>query len=105
MNVDITELLIFFDEQTPSTEEEKGYYWFKTIREDGITIIFILDLPEKKVDVIIKNSLIDIAGIGLKNCYEIKVLDEEKKCLEVLNSNGRLFLSLLSTSIIDYIEK
>ncbi len=105
MKVDITELLIFFDELMPATHEEQKVYWFKTTREDQITIIFILDLREKTVDVIIKNPSIDIAGIGLKQCSEIKILDQEKKCLEVLHSNGSCFLALLGTSILDYNEK
>lgn len=105
MNIDITELLIFFDELMPSTNEAQEYYWFKTTRKDGITIIFIIDIREKKIDIIIKSQSVDISGIGLKNCYKVKILDKEKKCLEVLNNNGRLFLSLLSSSILDYNEK
>ena len=105
MKADITELLIFFDELMAPTKESQEYYWFKTTRKDGITIIFILDVPEKTVDVIVKNPSVEIASVELKNCYEVKILDEEKKCLEVLDSNGRCFLALLGTSIMDYTEK
>jgi hypothetical protein len=106
MKADITELLIFFDELMPSTNEEQKVYWFRTTRKDQITIIFIVSIYEESVDIIIKNSSIDIVGISLKNCSEIRILDQEKKCLEILhpNSEGRCFLSLLSTSILDYNE-
>jgi len=105
MKVDITQLLILFDELMPSTNESQKYYWFKTTRKDGITIILIIDIREEKLDVIIKNQSVDISGIGIKNCEKVQVLDEEKKCLEIISKNGRLFLSLLSSSILDYNEK
>jgi hypothetical protein len=101
------ELLLFFDELMPVTNEEQGIYWFKTSRSDGLIITFSFSIYEAYVDIIIHNiSKIDIASISLENCSEIRILDENRKCLEVLheNGNGRCFLSLLEGPILDYTE-
>ena len=96
MNVDITELLIFFDELMAPTDEERKVYWFKTTREDQVTIVFVLSILEKSIGFIIKNNTdLCFSHIHLQNCSEVKILDQKKKCLEVLHSNGRCFLSLL----------
>ena len=69
MNVDITELLIVFDELMPVTDREQGVYWFKTLRPDGIIITFAFSIYERYVDVIIHNTAkVDIASLSLENC-------------------------------------
>ena len=46
---------------------------------------------------------IDIASLSLDNCSTIKVLDEKRKCLEILqNEKGRCFLSLVGSPILEY---
>ncbi|HEX4840341.1 MAG TPA: hypothetical protein VFU89_07875 [Rhabdochlamydiaceae bacterium] len=103
MNIDITQLLIIFDELMPATDEEKGVYWFKTLRSDGLIIAFAFSIHEEYVDIIIHNaSKVDIASLSLENCTTIKVLDEKRKCLEIQHKNGRCFLSLLGSPILDY---
>jgi hypothetical protein len=105
MNIDITQLLTIFDELTPATDEEQGVYWFKTLRPDGLIITFAFSVNESYVDIIINNtSKIDIASLSLENCSEINVLDEKRKCLEILQKNGnrRCFLSLLGSPILEY---
>jgi hypothetical protein len=103
MNIDTTQLLTFFDELMPTTDEEQGIYWFKTTRSDGLIIVFVFSVHESSVDVIINNtSKIDIASLSLENCSEIKILDEKRKCLEILHEHGRCFLSLLGSQILEY---
>jgi hypothetical protein len=107
VKVDITELLIFFDEVMPSTDEEQKVYWFRTTREDQTLIIFVISIFEESVGIIIKNSSgVCFSHLDFENCSEIKVLDQERKCLEVLSSDGhgRCFLSLLGDSILSYNE-
>ncbi len=107
MKVNIEEMLLFFDELLPVTDEERGVYWLKTVRTDGLIITFAFSTLEAYVHIIIHNtSKIDIAGMSLKNCSEIRVLDEKRKCLEILHSDerGRCFLSLLYGTILDYEE-
>jgi hypothetical protein len=107
MKVDITELLIFFDELMPPTDEEQKVYWFKTKRKDKITIIFIVSVYEESVAVLIETENgVNISSIDMENCSEIRILDQKRKCLEVLHEkgNGRCFLSLLEDSILSYTE-
>ncbi len=108
MKVDISEMLLFFDELLPSTDEELGQYWFKTTRSDRISVTFIFSIYEKSVSVIVRaNPKVAAASVDLEHCAEIRVLDHKKKCLEVLqkDNKGRCFLSLLDDSVLDYSER
>lgn len=105
MKVDIAKFLLFFDELMPATNEELGVYWFSSRRSDGISVIFSLSVYEDYVDIIIKNKEeVGISSLSLDDCTRISVLDENRKCLEVIHgkSRSRCFLSLLSDSILDY---
>ena len=107
MKLDITELLIFFDELMPSTDEEQKVYWFKATRKDQLTIIFIVSVYEESVAVLIENeNEINISSVDMYNCSEIRILDQKRKCLEVVHEkgDGRCFLSLLENSILSYTE-
>ncbi|MAR66783.1 MAG: hypothetical protein CL833_05975 [Crocinitomicaceae bacterium] len=105
MKCDITDLLTFFDELMPSTDEEQKVYWFKSSKKDGTIIIFVVSLFEESIGVIIKSENgVCFSHIDLEKCSEINVLDQEKKCLEVLNPNGRCFLSLLDGAVFTYTE-
>ncbi len=107
MKVDITALLVIFNELMAPTNEEQGIYWFKSQRPDGFSIKLSFSTYESYVDIIIHtDSKVDVVGLSLKNCSEIRVLDENRKCLEILHANGsgRCFLSLLGTPILDYSE-
>lgn len=107
MKLEITKLFLFFEEIMPATDEEQGSYWLKTLRPDGLIITFAFSIHEAYVDIIIHNtSKIDIASLSLENCAEIRILDEERKCLEILHSNGRgrCFLQLTGDSILSYDE-
>lgn len=108
MKADITELLIFFDELMPTTDEEQKIYWFKTTRKDQVMILFIVSIFEDSIGIIIQNNNgVCFSHLDLEKCSEVKIVDQEKKCLEVLHSsgNGRCFLSLLGDSIMSYSEK
>ena len=107
MKLDITQILIVFDELLPATNEEQGIYWFKALRTDGLFVILAFSIYEKYVDVIVQcNTRTSAASVSLKNCSEIRILDEKRKCLEILHGNagGRCFLSLLGDSILEYNE-
>ncbi len=106
MKVDIFEMLLFFDELLPCSDEEQ--YWFKTTRPDGIFLLFTITVNTESVGVIVHtNPKISVASLALKHCSEIRVLDHKRKCLEVLqkNNKGRCFLSLLEGSLFRYSEE
>jgi hypothetical protein len=107
MKVDITQLLIIFDELlTPPTNEELGLYWFRATRADGLKISLSFSVYEDYIDIIVYNNEIATADIGMKKCSEIRVLDEKKKSLEITHdgSSGRCFLQLTGDSILTYDE-
>jgi hypothetical protein len=108
MKFNITQLLIIFDELlVPPTNEELGEYWFRAARTDGLIVTLTFSVYENTAGVLIGNGKgTAMANVDMKNCSEIKVLDEKKKCLEIIheNSQGRCFLSLSSDSILDYRE-
>lgn len=107
MKVDITQMLIIFDELLPATNEELGIYWFRTSRSDGVSITLAFSIYEEYVDIIIRSSLeIVAAGLNLKNCSELRILDEKKQCLEILHAdeNRRCFLSLQGDTVLEYTE-
>ena len=107
MKVDVTELLMFFDELMPGTNEEQKVYWFKATREDLIEIIFVVSIYKESVGIIIENNnKISLSHLHLANCSEVRILDEKRKCLEIVHKkeNGRCFLSLLGDSILSYTE-
>lgn len=106
MKVDIIKLLTIFDElMRPHTDEDNGIYWFRSTRPaDGIFITLIFSLYDGSVSVIISVNDIAVTSIEMKKCSEIHVLDQERKCLEIIHDNqiGRCFLALNGESILDY---
>jgi len=108
MRADITQLLIVFDELLlPPTNEELGIYWFRSIRNDNLTVTISFSSYEDYVSVLVYNkSDVAITNIHMKNCSEIRVLDEQNKCLEIIHENrqGRCFLALLSDTLVTYDE-
>ena len=108
MKVNITDLLIVFDELlNPPTDEELGVYWFGKNRSDGLIVTLSFSIYECYVGVLVYNkSNVAIVDIDMKECSEIRVLDESKKCLEIIHDDkrGRCFLHLTGDSIITYEE-
>ena len=108
MEVNIIDLLVVFDELlTPPTNEDHGEFWFKTTRSDGILITFYFSIYEADVSVLVQNHLgIAISSLHMKNCSEIRVLDDKKKFIEIVheNSQGRCFLDLEGHRILNYDE-
>jgi hypothetical protein len=107
MKVDITQMLEFFDALTPLSDETKGIYWFESRIDTGLLLSFVFSLYEDHVSVIIKStSQKDLTSVSMKNCSAINVLDEKKKCLEVIHENGRgrCFISLLEGTVLAYEE-
>ena len=108
MKIDITQMLIVFDEQLPYTDKDQGIYWFKFLRPDSLSIVFVVSVYEGYVGLSVNaNDEVTTASLSLKKCSEVHVLDEKLKCLEILhedNSKGRCFLSLLGKVIMEYKE-
>ena len=108
MKADITELLTLFDEIDKfATNEELGVYWFRFARSDGAIITLSFSIYECDASVIVYNKNdVAFAHIRMKNCSEIRILDEEKKCLEIIHDDnkGRCFLHLTGDSIVTYEE-
>jgi len=108
MKVDITELLIIFDELlSPPTDKQLGVYWFGKNRSDGLVITLSFSIYERYVGVLVNTkSDTSIAEVNMKNCSEIRILDKEKKCLEIIHEDqkGRCFLHLTGDSIVTYEE-
>lgn len=69
MKVDITELLIIFDELlTPPTDEEQGVYWFRATRADGLIVTLSFSIYEWYVGVLVcNNSDVAVASVNMKN--------------------------------------
>jgi hypothetical protein len=108
MKVDITQLLIIFDELlTPPTDEALGVYWFGGTRADGLIVTLSFSIYESYVSVLVCNNFnVAITSIHMKKCSEIRVLDEKKKSLEIMHDGlpGRCFLQLTGDSILQYSE-
>ena len=108
MKADITELLILFDEIDKfATNEELGVYWFRFARSDGLTISLSFSIYEHYVGTIVYiKDQVTISDVSMKNCSEIRVLDESKKCLEIIHDDkkGRCFLHLIGDNIVTYEE-
>jgi hypothetical protein len=107
MKINIIDLLSIFDELLPLTNEEEGTYWLKISRNDEIAVTLAVSIYENKAAISIYGSSgLAIAGLHFINCQEVKVLDENRKCLEILHDNGRgrCFLSLLGNPILEYKE-
>ena len=102
MKVDITELLIFFDEQAPATEEEKGYYWFRSSYSSSVVnLIFSLFEETCTISVYVYAETVT-TSLRFNECISINILDQEKKCLEVLSSSGRCFLAIKEVLKVEY---
>ena len=108
MKANITDLLIVFDELDEfATNEELGVYWFRFTRSDGLTISLSFSIYECYVDILVYiRDQVTISDVSMKNCSEIRILDESKKCLEIIHNNkkGRCFLHLTGDSIMAYEE-
>lgn len=108
MKANITDLLIIFDELDEfATNEELGVYWFRFTRSDGLTLSLSFSIYECYVDTLVYiRDQVTISEVSMKNCSEIRLLDEEKKCLEIIHDDnkGRCFLHLNGDTIVTYEE-
>ena len=107
MEIDISDMLIIFDELLPLTDEEQKMYWFKFSRPDQITITFIISEFERNVNIIVRcNPSIVCTSIKLTHCRTIRVLEIENKTLEVIGGkedyNNRCLISLLGDTIVAF---
>lgn len=103
----LTQLLVVFDQLLPLTDEEQKIYWLQRERADGFSILLCVSAYEDTVDISIsyKNEVV-VSSVSLKPCFEINVLEENRKSLEVLSGKGndslvRCFLSLDGDTILE----
>lgn len=99
--------MIFDELLTPPTNEELGIYWLRATRSDGLGVTLSFSLYERYVGVLVTNdSDVAFTSINMKNCSEIRVLDEKKKILEIIHDDmsGRCFLDLAGERISHYEE-
>jgi hypothetical protein len=107
MKIDLIKLLLVFDELLPQTDEEQKIYWLKSTRNDGVAVTCVISVYEEIISLIIyKNHDAAVASLDFINCSEINVVDENRKCIEILhnNSGGRGFLSLSDGTVLTYTE-
>jgi hypothetical protein len=105
MNFDLTDLLILFDELDHSSEEELGYFWLKYSKENEFKISLIISKPEAKAILSVETMISNCsASLCLNNCNKIRVLDFEKKCLEIWHDleSSRCFLSFSNEVLMEY---
>lgn len=108
MKLDLTQLLLIFDDLMPLSNEEQGVYWFIGSRVDGLVVTLVASVYEDKAAVSVSNKAgTSFISLHFTKCLEINVLDEKKKCLEILHqdpSRGRCFISLLDDLVVQYEE-
>jgi len=105
MNADITELLIFFDEMDSSSDEEQGFYCFKSTYKNKAIVKLRISLFEETSTISVYVDGEEITtSIRFNYCLSINILDQEKKCIELLHKNGRCFLSLNEGINLEYEE-
>jgi len=108
MDFDLSSLRVVFDELLPLTDEEQKIYWFKFTRSDSITISLVFSVYEGEVHVIVRcNSEVACASIKITQCTAVRVLEIEKKSLEVISGNAdslskHCFISLLGDAIVEF---
>ena len=105
MKYDITDLLIFFDEQAPATDEERGYYWFRSKHEKSLVNLIFSVYEETCTIPFYAQGESVTTSLRFNNCTSINIIDQEKKCLEVLSSGGRCFLSTKDSINVEYEDK
>jgi hypothetical protein len=105
MDFNITDLLILFDELDNLTNEELGEFWFRSYAVKEFIVTLIIYKHDLNTSVIVKTiDNFEVASVDLINCNKIRVLDFDRKCLEILHNSetGRCFISLLEGPIMSY---
>jgi hypothetical protein len=108
MKVDLIQIYTIFDEIIEGvTNEELGVYWLRTTRPDSLVITLAFSTYEDTADVhvYIKEGTA-IADISMEKCSEIRILDTEKKQLEIIHNHegNRCFIDLHGDCILRYSE-
>lgn len=106
IDYDLTSLLMVFDELDPLTNEEQKFYWLNFYRPDKIKILLSFSEWDGNGDVVAEYDSKSNFSCSFKRCFSIKVLNEKKKCLEVLcgekeSPTLRIFISLIGDNILE----
>jgi hypothetical protein len=105
MKLNLLDILCFFEQQHPKTNEAEGLYYYEVERDDGLKIFFSFELRKKFVSIIIRNQHNQIVSqLQLTNCSEINILDDKRKLLEIWHNEreDRCFISLFGNIICSY---
>ena len=107
MKVDIPKLILIFDILYDDTEESRaeGRYWLIAKRSDGMSISLLFSIYELNVRTsVTSHSGKCLMSLNFDRCKEIKILDEKKKCLEIIpaHERERCLLSLSGNPILEY---
>jgi hypothetical protein len=103
----LAELLVVFDELLPATDEAQKVYWFSATRPDGYSVILVVSARVGSVSVIVRASPeLAVAYVALHNCISIRILDKERRVLDVVCDHGlpsrfRCVLAIDSATIIE----
>ena len=100
------DLVEVFDVEMPLSNEEIGDYWFKTVREDQISILLTFNIYELSAGIIVKdeNSGVAYVNLNLSSCNKIKVIDKSKAIIEILFKSQRAILSINGGVVVDLQE-
>ena len=83
---DLADLLTYFDELLPTSDEERGIYWFKATRPDGVTVVLCFSAYELTASIIVRSgSGAACAYVELSQCTSIQLLSPEKSCVEIIS--------------------
>ncbi len=104
---DVADLLLVFDELLRMSDEERGIYWFKSTRPDGISITLSLSSYEFSANIIVRcNANVVCSSVAIKDCTLVRVLEPQTKCLEIIASDinspkMRCLLCIASNNILE----
>jgi len=90
MKVNISDLESALGPVTDDTLEEMGMYSFQSVRQDGYVIFVSIRTHDERLSVSILNSSDHgVAAYTINHCSEIRLIDRDKKLLEVLHEDGK----------------
>ena len=104
---DVADLLSVFDELLPMSDEERGIYWFKSTRSDGISITLSFSAYELSANIIVRcDANVSCSSIEVKDCTLVRVLEPERNCLEIVGGDitspkMRCLLCITSDNILE----
>jgi hypothetical protein len=86
---DLTDLIGVLGLPTPSSDEDLKNYWFQYERSDGLSVVIDFSVYRRRAAVIVQfDDQHVVSSVRLWSCSSVRVLDSERKILELLNDDG-----------------